>query len=192
MPKRVSEVMSLLKRVTGQNSILHMLMEMEKTLDNANLYAYQNWMCGELVDGPVIDRYWFTVTLMYPEKLMPDPDGALRLVKYGCKVYFKKDTFLEPTKVLGPTDLRSGILNPRKQAKLLEQPVWLVVIEMPRKFVDEAQDALLGFEDNENIDIDDINAAWDEGLDNESASKEEDVDADEDAREAPEMEDNLE
>lgn len=182
MPKKVNEIMSLLKRVSGQETSLQLLMEFEKTLDNSNLYAYKNWMDGELVEGPVIDRYWFTTTWMYPHTLMPDPDGSLRLIKYGCKVYYRKDTFLEPTKVLSTDDLKGGATNQRKQARILKHPVWLVTIEMPRKFVDEAQEAMLQLEDDE-INVDDINAAWDDNLDSEDANKEAEVSAEEDARE---------
>ena len=99
MPKKTNDIMALLKRVSGQTSSLDMLMEFEKTLDDANLYAYQNWMSGELVEGPVINRYWFITTWMYPYKMMPDPEGSLRLIKYGCKVSYVKDTLLEPTRV---------------------------------------------------------------------------------------------
>jgi hypothetical protein len=182
MAKKVNEIMALLKRVSGQETSLHMLMEFEKTLDNANLYAYKNWFNGELVEGPVIDRYWFTTTWMYPEKMMPNPEGALRLIKYGCKVYFSKDNFLEPTDVHAGEDLRGGLSSERKQAKLLKHPVWLVTIEMPRKFVDEAQEAMLQLEDDE-INVDDINAAWDENIDDEDAIKENEVGAESDARE---------
>ena len=182
MAKKVNEIMALLKRVSGQETSLHMLMEFEKTLDNANLYAYKNWMSGELVEGPVIDRYWFTTTWMYPEKLMPNPEGSLRLIKYGCKVYFSKDNLLEPSDVHSGDDLRGGLSSERKQAKILKHPVWLVTIEMPRKFVDEAQEAMLQLEDDE-INVDDINQAWDEDLDGEDASKENEVAPEGDARE---------
>ena len=180
MPKKVNEIMALLKRVSGQETSLQLLMEFEKTIDNANLYAYAHWLDGELVDGPVIDRYWFTTTWMYPKNRMPDPDGSLRLIKYGCKVYFGEDTYLDPTKVKGPEDIADA---QSKKAKIKKHPVWLVTIKMPRRFVDEAQEAMLHLEDDE-IDMDDIKAAGDENLDFEDAAKEQEVSAEEDAREA--------
>ncbi|MEE8233907.1 MAG: hypothetical protein V3R41_04425 [Gammaproteobacteria bacterium] len=184
MPKNTNEIMSLIKRVSGQESSLNMLMEFERTLDATNLYAYQNWMSGELVEGPVIDRYWFTTTWMYPHKLMPDPAGSLRLLKFGCKVYYRKDTLKEPTRVFSGEDLKSGQYGERKQAKIIKKLVWLVTIEMPRKFVDEAQEAMLEFEDGA-IDVDDISAAYDEDLGDEEISKEQnDINAEDDAREA--------
>ena len=184
MAKNTNEIQALIKRVSGQESSLNMLMEFERTLDATNLYAYQNWMSGELVEGPVIDRYWFTTTWMYPHKLMPDPAGSLRLLKFGCKVSYRKDTLKEPTRVFSGEDLKDGQSGERKQAKIIKKPVWLVTIEMPRKFVDEAQDAMLEFEDGA-IDVDDITAAYDEDLGDENESKEqEDISAEGDAREA--------
>ena len=38
-----------------------------------------NWFKGEIVEGPEIEKYWVTVTLMYPHKLMPTP-GAERIL----------------------------------------------------------------------------------------------------------------
>jgi hypothetical protein len=121
---------------------------------------------------------------MYPMKLMPDPKGGLRLLKYGCKVTFAKDTYIEPSKVLGPEDLVADGANAKK-AKEKRIPVWLVTIHMPRKFVDDAYDGVLEFEDEE-VDIEDINAAWDENLDSEDASKEQEVQDVEDPREGNE------
>ena len=69
-----------------------------------------------------------------------------------------------------------------KRAKIIKKPVWLITIKMPRKFVDEAQEGMLEFEDGQ-VDIDDINQAWDENLDDDNASKEQEVNAETDARE---------
>lgn len=180
-PKKINDVLATLKRVDEHETSLTMLLEFEKTLDNAGMYAYENWMEGELVEGPDINRYWFTTTWMYPAKLMPNPDGGLRLIKYGCKVSYKKDYYLEPTKVLNLTDIDAS-KGQSKAAKIERRPVWLVTIEMPRRFVDEAQEGILRIGDVE-IDIGDINAAWDENLED-AGAKEVDVDSEADAREA--------
>lgn len=182
MAKKTNEILALIKRISGEETSLNMLMEFEKTLDNANLYAYRNWMNGELVEGPFINRYWFITTWMYPHKMMPDPEGSLRLIKYGCKVYYKKDTLLEPSRVFSGEDLKGGTGDEMKRAKIIKKPVWLITIKMPRKFVDEAQEGMLEFEDGQ-VDIDDINQAWDENLDDDNASKEQEVNAETDARE---------
>lgn len=180
-PKKINDILATLKRVDQHDTSLSMLLEFEKTLDNAGMYAYKNWMEGELIQGPDINRYWFTTTWMYPLNLMPDPDGGLRLIKYGCKVSYKKDFYVEPTKVLSIADIDPQ-KGQRKAAKMNRKPVWLVTIEMPRRFVDEAQEGILRIGDVE-IDLEDINAAWDEQLEDAGAKKI-DVSAEADAREA--------
>ena len=77
-------------RINGNETLLDMLLEFEKVLDDVGVYAYKNWMLGEVVEGPLLERYWFNVTLMYPRKEMPDPDAMRRLDKYGCKVEYVK------------------------------------------------------------------------------------------------------
>ena len=182
MPKRVNDVLALIRRISGKVTALDMLLEFEKTLDHVSIYAYKNWINGELVAGPEIDRYWFKTTWMYPIKMMPDPEGALRLIKYGCKVYYAKDVFLQPDRVLKPEDAAGDLTAQPKKAKELRIPVWLVVIEMPRKFIDDAYDGILEFEDEE-VDIEDINAAWDEEMTGDAPADEEDIEAAEDEAE---------
>ena len=137
-----------------------MLMEFEKTMDNAGVFAYKNWEYGELVDGPYVDRYWFTTTWMYPQKLMPDPDGGLRLLKYDCKVQFGKDVYHEVQRVLSPADTVQDADEPRK-AKEKKVPVWLVTISMPRRFVDDSHEGVFEIS-GEEVDVEDIHAAYED------------------------------
>lgn len=122
-----------LVNVSKGNDVLDMLMEFERTLDNVELFAYDNWILGELVEGPDISRYWFKTVWMYPYVKMPDPDGGLRLLKIGANISYKKGVFKKPVKVKGPQDW----VDPEtKKAKLAEHPVWFVIIELPIKFID--------------------------------------------------------
>jgi hypothetical protein len=59
------------------------LLDFERVLDEADLYAYKNWLLGELVQGPDIGKYSVTCVFMWPYKLMPDPRGAKRLATIG-------------------------------------------------------------------------------------------------------------
>jgi hypothetical protein len=45
---------------------------------------------------PKLRRYWFDFTLRYPKKKMPDPKGAMRLVKHGVRVPMTKATVEDP------------------------------------------------------------------------------------------------
>lgn len=146
MPQGLENIKDTLARITRGDSVMDLLMEFERTLDSAEVFAYKNWLCGELVKGPDIGRYWFTTTWMWPHKLMPDPEGALRLEKIGCKVSYGKDILNQPKRILTPKDWE----DPRtKEAKIDEVPVWVVTIEMPIKYVTDSLDAYQEYIDDE-------------------------------------------
>jgi hypothetical protein len=68
---------------------------------------------------------------MWPRDKMPDPDGGKRLTDYGCKVFYKKDVYVYPRKVLQSDDFRPGT----KKGKLDQMPIWLVTIRMPKDLI---------------------------------------------------------
>ena len=145
-------ILDNLKATTSRNSALETLMNLESVIDHANIYAYPNWIEGEIVEGPHIDRYWVTVTLMYPHKLMPDPEGAERLLKHGCKVYYAKDELETAAKLKSPDDSEGQDTASERRpgqtrAKMVKKPIWLVTIVVPRKFMDDIEASKLRIED---------------------------------------------
>lgn len=137
--------------ISKGDGILDMLLELERTFDNAEIFGYKNWILGELCDGPEISRYFITTTWMYPLAKMPDPDAGLRLTKLGAKVNFRKGVFKRPVKVKGPEDW----LDPQsKRAKMVDSDVWLVRIELPIKYINRG---LQHLDDIIQQDIDDTN-----------------------------------
>ncbi len=155
----LESIKKTLVNISKGNDILDTLLEFERTLDNAEIFAYKNWILGEIVEGPDISRYWYKVTLMYPYHSMPDPDAGLRLTKIGAKVSFRKGTFTFPVKVKGPEDW----IDPEsKRAKLKNSQIWLVTIELPIKFINR------GLENSEEIikkDIEKSNAELSQAYD---------------------------
>lgn len=145
MNKNLSDIKNTLVNISKDSSLLGTLYSFDRVLDGVNLYAYKNWDNGELVDGPRVSRYWYTVTLMYPYTGMPDPDGGLRLTKLGAKVSFKKGVFKHPEKISNETDWRNQYT---KKAKILDSDVWLVKISLPMRYIDN-------FLDNEDLPTDD-------------------------------------
>lgn len=146
----LESIKATLVNISKGNSILDTLLEFERTLDNAEIFAYKNWILGELVEGPEIGRYWYKTTWMYPYQLMPDPNGGLRLTKIGAKVNFRKGVFKRPVKVNGPQDW----VDPEsKRAKMVEHDVWLITIELPLKYINR------GLEDLDDIIQSDIEKA---------------------------------
>ena len=154
-------------RINGNETLLDMLLEFEKVLDDVGVYAYKNWMLGEVVEGPLLERYWFNVTLMYPRTEMPDPDAMRRLDKYGCSVHYVKEQIEIPVKVRGPEDFKDLIT---KEPRMESKDVWLVKIEMPRRFLENFDDRSLEVA-GEKLDIEAVSKANAEGLDDQSEAK---------------------
>jgi hypothetical protein len=131
----MADLESIKKTLVGISQgtdVLDTLVELERTLDNAEIFAYKNWILGELVEGPEISRYWYKTVWMFPYAMMPDPNAGLRLTKLGAKVNFKKGIFKRPVKVKGPQDW----VDPQsKRAKMAENEIWLVTIDLPLKYI---------------------------------------------------------
>ena len=154
-----------IERLFKQKSLLDIAIEVEKFFDDNNIYVYPNWFDGELVDGPNISRYWVTLTLKYAYKKMPDPMGARILHDVGVKVKYIKDIIMQPIKIEKPSDYRPN----SKKPKLLPQKVWYIELKIPRRFIDDIDYNELEEIDDE-VDIDDIESATDQGLDTQKDS----------------------
>ena len=138
------------------------LLDFERVLDEMDLYAFRNWDRGELVQGPDIGKYKVGCIFMWPEKLMPDPRGARRLLPFDCDVRFKKTTIKIPIKVEQPSDYAAGTHT----ARLVEKHVWLVEIVMPKALISDIRTGSIELED-QDIDLEDLDSAYQEDLDGE-------------------------
>jgi hypothetical protein len=143
----------------SEGSILNLL-DFERVLDELDLYAFRNWKIGELVQGPEIGRYTVSCTFMWPEKLMPDPRGARRLLPFDCRVSFKKTRIKIPVKIEDPDDFVPGT----HKARLIEKPVWLVEIVMPKSLMTDIRTGSIEIE-GQDIDIEELDSAYSEDLD---------------------------
>ena len=83
-------IIDTIKGIYTSDGSMATLLDFERCLDEADLYAFKNWELGELVDGPRVKKYTVSCVFMWPYKLMPDPRGAKRLLSVGCKIKFKK------------------------------------------------------------------------------------------------------
>jgi hypothetical protein len=160
MTKAIADVIDNTKEIFMTDSSLTTLMDFERVLDELDLYVFANWKDGELVEGPVYEKYFVTCTFMWPHKMMPDPTGGERLLAYDCEVYYHKDYLEYPVKVQDPSDYQDGT----KMPKMAKKPVWLVTIVMPKKLMQEIQQGSLELE-GENIDLEDVEQAYEEGTD---------------------------
>lgn len=158
MAKAILDVIDNTKEIFMTDSALVSLLDFERVLDELDLYVFKHWKEGELVEGPVYEKYFVTCTFMWPYKMMPDPRGGERLLSYDCEVYYSKDSLEYPVKVEDPDDFEAGT----KMPKMKKVPVWLVKIVMPKKLMQEIQQGSLELE-SETIDLEDIEGAYEEG-----------------------------
>lgn len=135
-----------IKNIEETPHLLNILLEIEDVLDSLDIYVFRNWIEGEIVEGPIVKRYWSEIILKFASDKMPDPRAGLRLLKHGIQVKFRKE--------------KEG--NEHKQTD-----IWLVELSVPRILLGGMRDMSTDFYDDE-IDIQDINSAKDMGVDDES------------------------
>ena len=138
------------------------LLDFERVLDELDLYAFKNWQLGELIAGPEIGKYKVSCIFMWPERLMPDPRGGRRLLPYDCEVKYMKKMIKIPVKIEDPEDFQPGT----HKARLIEKPVWLVEITMPKSLMTDIRTGSIELED-QDIDLEDLDSAYEEDLDQE-------------------------
>ena len=127
------EIIRNIKRIYASDQIVETIVNLEKVLDDVNMYAYKNWALGEIVDGPHVTKYDTSATFMWEKQEMPDPEAGKRILNIGGKVRYKKDVKLTPRKIESYADYRPGT----KKAKLDEIPVWLVEITIPNQVIED-------------------------------------------------------
>lgn len=136
------------------------LLDFERVLDDMDIYAFKNWELGELVAGPEIGPYKVTCIFMWPERLMPDPRGARRLLPYDCTVTYQKKMIKIPIKIKDPKDYRPGT----HKARIIEKPIWLVSITMPKHLMNDVRTGSVELE-NQDLDLADLDKAYEQDLD---------------------------
>jgi len=144
------------------------LMDFERVIDTADTYAFKNWILGELVQGPTINKYSASCVFMWPHKLMPDPRGAMRLVNIGCSVVYGKGNIDVPVQISSPDDFFAGTKYPKMSSK----KVWFVKITIPFELMDDIKEGTIDLAD-QTIDLSEIEDAYDDDLDEVDANHEE-------------------
>ena len=127
------DVLRNIKKIYASDNVIGALINMEKVFDDVNVYAYKNWGKGELIEGPIRNKYDTTATFMWDINEMPDPDAGKRLLNIGGKVEYKRDIKMTPRRIESYSDYRPGT----KKAKLDEVPIWLVKITLPNQVIED-------------------------------------------------------
>lgn len=156
-------IVSTIKGVMTSDGSMSTLLDFERVLDEADLYAFENWIKGELVQGPIAKRYTVKCVFMYPYKFMPNPMGVKRLLVLGCNVEFAKSQIKVPIEVKNYEDFVQGTRYP----KMIERKVWFVSIEIPKQLMNEIKEGSIDLADKA-IDLEEIDQAYEEDLDKEN------------------------
>lgn len=164
-----ANIIDNIKGIYTSDASMSTIMDFERVLDEANLYAFKNWELGELVSGPKVHKYSVVCVFMFPLKLMPDPTGAKRLLKLGCDIKFKKTKIKVPVQIKDSNDYKPGTHYP----KMVEREVWLISIEMPKEIMDDIREGSIDLA-GQNIDLNDLDEAYDDDLDKEGEQGQED------------------
>ena len=160
MPTSLKDIIENTKDIYMTDSAISTLLDFERVIDELDIYTFDYWKQGELVAGPVYEKYFVTCTFMWPYKRKPDTRGAKRLADYDCVIKYKHDVLEYPVKVKSPTDFVAGT----KMPKLGKTPVWLVSITIPKKLMQEITQGSLELE-SDSVDAEDIDQSYETGLD---------------------------
>ena len=163
-----TSIISTIKGVYISDGSMSSLLDYERVLDEADIYAFKNWRLGELVQGPDIRRYSVSCTFMWPYKLMPDPSAIKRLAAIGCNIEMAKSKIKVPVEVTNYEDFVPGTRYP----KMHEKQVWFVRIEIPKELMNDIKEGSIDIAD-QTIDLEDIESAYEEDLDKENTQQNE-------------------
>ena len=160
-----TSIVDTIKNIYMSDGSMNTLLDFERVLDDADIYAFRNWINGELVQGPTIGRYNCSCCFMWPYKLMPDPKAVLRLTAIGCDVKMRKGQLEVPIAVTSYEDFQSGSRYP----KMKENQVWFMQITIPFDLMDDIKEGTVDLAD-QTIDLSEIEDAYDVDLDEETSS----------------------
>ena len=162
----IKQNLKAVKQIYMSDAAISMLCDFERVLDNMDFYTFPNWRIGELVEGPIISRYWVKCTFMWPQDRMPDPAAAKRLLPYGAKITFKKDSVKIPIEIRSPSDFRPG----SHKGKLVDFPIWYVEMLLPKKLMSDIKQGSVDIA-GEEVDLADLQASIEKGLSDKGAKE---------------------
>jgi hypothetical protein len=145
----IKDIIQNIEQIYGSNNALNILKDFERVIDELDVYVYENWIDGELVEGPIESRYFVECTFMWPKDKMPEPQGGIRLIDYGCEVKVAESQFSTVRKIKDPDDIRPGT----RKGKIDYEPIWLMKISIPKKLMHDINRGYKALDRNKVEDI---------------------------------------
>jgi len=157
------DVLDNTKNIYLSNNALENLLDFERVLDTLDLYVFENWDKGELIEGPMHTRYFVECSFMWPKKYMPNPLGAKRLLDYDITVTYQKSKLTKPVKDLEAYPKKADGQEVNQKVETKEMSIWIVNIKIPRKLMTNIERGYIEYE-GEKLDLEDIEQAEQENL----------------------------
>jgi hypothetical protein len=145
----IKDIIQNIEQIYGSNNALNLLKDFERVLDELDIYVYDNWIDGELVSGPKDHRYFIECTFMWLKNQMPDPQGGLRLLEYGCRIKVAETMIAKVRKIKDPSDIRPGT----RKGKIDHEDVWMIKITMPKKLMRDIDRGYKSLDQNKIEDL---------------------------------------
>jgi hypothetical protein len=145
----IKDIISNIEQIYGSNNSLNLLKDFERVIDELDVYVYDNWIDGELVDGPRESRYYVECTFMWPKEQLPEPKGGKRLLEYGCRVQVAESQIAQVRKIKTPDDIRPGT----RKGKIDHKDIWMIKIAMPKKLMSDINRGYTELDKNKIEDI---------------------------------------
>ena len=162
----IDKALQAVRRIDDAPDLMDILLSVEDYFDRNDLYAFKNWIHGELIEGPVVRPYWICVAFKWPHKQMPDPMGGARLLPHGTKIKFRLENENVPIKVTTPADYQPGTHKP----KIKTEKVWVVEMMIPRRFVEDIDTEVIDLYDDRIEDTETVEDANAEGATEDNAT----------------------
>jgi hypothetical protein len=145
----IKDIIQNIEQIYGSNNALNLLKDFERVIDELDVYVYENWIDGELIAGPKESRYFVECSFMWPKKKMPEPQGGMRLIDYGCEVKIQESHISTVRKIRTPDDIRPGT----RKGKIDIEPVWIVKIAIPKKLMHDINRGYKALDKNKVEDV---------------------------------------
>jgi hypothetical protein len=145
----IKDIISNIEQIYGSNNSLQLLKDFERVLDELDVYVFDSWIDGELVEGPKESRYYVECTFMWPYEQLPEPAGGKRLVEYGCRVQVAESKIASVRKIKTPDDIRPGT----RKGKIDHKQIWMIKISMPKKLMSDINRGYTELDKNKIEDI---------------------------------------
>lgn len=155
MTTDIKDIIQNIEQIYGSTNSLSLLKDFERVIDELDIYVFDNWIDGELIEGPRESRYWVRCTFMWPHEKMPEPMGGKRLTDYGCRVEFAESKMSVVRKIKKPDDIRPGT----RKGKIDTKDIWMVRITMPKKLMTDINRGYRNLDANKVEDMLNMNGA---------------------------------